>query len=30
MDWETVNIIVSVFIFLLIIWATDVIFKRKK
>lgn len=30
MDWDTVNILASVIIFLLIIWATDVIFKRKK
>ncbi len=30
MDWDTVNIVASVIIFLLIIWATDVIFKRKK
>lgn len=30
MDWDTVNIVASVIIFMLIIWATDVIFKRKK
>lgn len=30
MDWDTVNIVASVIISLLIIWATDVIFKRKK